>query len=100
MNAAHDVRAFTPVTKHRPCPICKHTDWCEIHSSGAVHCMRMENDHPGKHRQQGWWWNLPQPDEKTGQVVWSPGDFAPDEPPGAPIADIGTKELPKYNFRF
>jgi len=85
-------RAFTPVSKRRPCTVCRHTDWCEVHTaSGAVHCMRVENDHPGKRRQKGWWHNLPQPDEKTGQVVWSPEDFAADEPPAAPIADAPTK---------
>ena len=85
-------RAFTPVNKRRPCAVCKHTDWCEVHTeSGAVHCMRVESDHPGKSRQKGWWHNLPGPDEKTGQVVWSPEDFAADEPPAAPIADITTR---------
>jgi len=74
---AQAARAFTPVNKRRPCAVCKHTDWCEVHTaSGAVHCMRVENDHPGTRRQKGWWHNLPQPDEKTGHVIWSPEDFA------------------------
>jgi len=86
-------RAFTPVSKRRPCTVCKHTDWCEVHTaSGAVHCMRVENDHPGKRRQKGWWHNLPQPDEKTGRVVWSPEDFAaPGEDTRPPGADAPTK---------
>jgi len=86
-------RAFTPVSKRRPCTVCKHTDWCEVHpQSGAVHCMRVESDHPGKSRQKGWWHNLPQPDEKTGRVVWSPEDFAaPGEDTRPPGADPDTK---------
>ncbi len=86
-------RAFTPVTKRRRCPICTHPDWCEIHTqSGAVHCMRTENDHPGEHRGGGWWHNLPQPDATTGRVVWSPEDFAaPGEDTRPPGADAPTK---------
>ncbi len=81
-------RAFTPVSKRRPCTVCKHPDWCEIHTqSGAVHCMRTESEHRSEHRGGGWWHNLPQPDEKTGRVVWSPEDFAASgedtRPPGA-----------------
>ncbi len=86
-------RAFTPVSKRRPCAVCKHTDWCEVHTaSGAVHCMRVESDHHGEHRGGGWWHDLPQPDEKTGRVVWSPEDFAaPGEDTRPPGADAPTK---------
>jgi len=86
-------RAFTPVNKRRRCPMCKHSDWCEIHTqSGAVHCMRTESTHPSEYRGGGWWHNLPQPDAKTGRVVWSPEDFAPrDEDTRPPGADAPTK---------
>jgi len=82
-----------PVTRHAPCPICKRPDWCEIHTqSGAIHCMRTESAHKSTYRGGGWWHNLPQPDEKTGRVVWSPEDFAaPGEDTRPPGADAPTK---------
>lgn len=32
------------VSKERPCPVCKHSDWCGISSDGGMaRCMRVEN---------------------------------------------------------
>lgn len=32
------------VTKQDPCPICEKPDWCGVHESGAVRCMRIQSD--------------------------------------------------------
>src|SRR5436305_1811244 len=46
------------VRRGRPCPVCAHTDWCEVRDDGAVHCMRVPSDTPAR-RQGGWWHHLP-----------------------------------------
>ena len=59
------------VNRRDPCPICGDTDWCEIREDGAVHCMRIESDHPCEHRMGGWWHNLPSSGPSTTFAVSS-----------------------------
>lgn len=38
--------SFRPVTKRRPCPVCRKPDWCGLSSDGnVVICMRVESEH-------------------------------------------------------
>lgn len=70
------------VTKREHCPICNDSDWCEIRSDGAVHCMRTESDRPCEVRMGGWWHNLPT--SNAHPVVRTTPTPKPPTPPLAP----------------
>ena len=62
-------------------PICDDSDWCEIRSDGAVHCMRTESDRACEVRMGGWWHNLPSGNAHTAVRV-----PAPPKPAAPPLA--------------
>lgn len=69
------------VNKKNPCPVCSHTDWCEVRSDGAVHCMRVESDRPGT-RMGGWWHNEhAEPSDLHSQPAITHKPAAPLSPP-------------------
>jgi len=44
---------FKRVSRHDPCPVCGHTDWCVVSNDGGTAiCMRQESDRP--HAKGGW----------------------------------------------
>jgi hypothetical protein len=66
------------------CPICSHTDWCEVSSDGSVHCMRVESDRPSS-RAGGWWHHI-------GGVSNLGISSPPAKVEAAPIAPIGLRD--------
>src|SRR5690348_2224311 len=43
------------VNRRHPCPVCSHTDWCEVSDDGlTVHCMRQPGDKEIDWRGGGW----------------------------------------------
>jgi hypothetical protein len=43
------------VNRRNPCPICSHTDWCEVSDDGlTVHCLRQPGDKEVNWRGGGW----------------------------------------------
>jgi len=45
--------AWTRVSKSKPCPVCKHSDWCGVSADGILAiCMRVESARPS--RNGGW----------------------------------------------
>ncbi len=53
--AAARGRAWTSVTRNKPCAICGHDSWCEVASDGTIHCMRVDNGGPQWDKRQGGW---------------------------------------------
>jgi len=81
----HDT-VLSRVSRRQPCPICQHTDWCELRSDGAIHCMRVESPIPSL-RGGGWWHNFPDqgsPEHaRAGAYKANNTDLTPAEPPPA-----------------
>lgn len=74
------------VSPREHCPVCDHTDWCEIRQDGAVHCMRVESETPST-RGGGWWHNLPDATSNHTNV-----SVPAAKPPNAVCADARTRD--------
>lgn len=61
--AAARGRAWTSVTRNKPCAICGRDSWCEVSADGTIHCMRVDNGGPQWDKRQGGW--LYPPSEET-----------------------------------
>jgi len=81
------------VRRGRPCPICAHTDWCEIRDDGVVHCMRVPSATPS--RRQGGWWHHPAARREWPQPP--PRDHAHGS--GATLSPSAPATVPPYPAR-
>lgn len=49
-----DARPFTRVSRHAPCPICKHPDWCLVYHDSTILCMRVPSNQVAAGGLGGW----------------------------------------------
>jgi hypothetical protein len=81
MSATYATRTFRRVTRHEPCPVCKHDHWCRLFEDGAVECMRVESLTTCK---SGGWMHWPHGRERDlrDQILTPPRRTAPERPAG------------------